>query len=163
MNAPSNELPMHVFERFPRQDLFSGMTRRQFFQTLWKEFELLGQRQQGVKAQKLGELGCMSDEALAPLMPRILPGCQISLRDGDLWAVPASQPAMRLFPADQLTVAAFNLINGRNSIMQIAARVQSLGPLPPERAFAFSRGLFLTLVKAGVCLPHNALLPSPHD
>lgn len=56
---------------------------------------------------------------------------------------------------DRLTTFCFNQVNGQNSLKEIARAVASEMGLPFERAFALTRGMFLTLVRAGVCLPAN--------
>lgn len=89
-------------------------------------------------------------------IPRILPGCQIEIRGDEVWGrLENWTSANFLFQMDLLTSFCFNQVNGQNTLKSIAESVVKETGLPFERAFAFTRGIFLTLVRAGVCLPVN--------
>jgi hypothetical protein len=149
-------LPIHPFETFPRENLYQGLTRKQFFKTMAAELELFARHSEGSNAVKIPSLGSMPDSALSEIIPRVIPGCEIDLRGDEIWAKHPDKPKPGpLFPNEKLTVYTFNLINGQNSLNQIAFELSIFSRLPFERAFAFTRGLFLTLVKEGVCLPTN--------
>jgi len=47
------------------------------------------------------------------------------------------------------------LINGQHTIGEIADRLQENNSIPADRAFSIVRGMFLSFVKSGVCLPVN--------
>jgi hypothetical protein len=147
--------PLHPFETFPREPLF-GMSRRDFFKTMGIQLKLYTHAEEGLSAIKIPELGSMADADLFEFIPKILPGCEISISGGQVWGQPKGKTeAVVLFKNEPVSTFAFNLINGQNSLKSIAASIASHAHLPFERAFAFTRGLFLTLVKAGVCLPCN--------
>jgi hypothetical protein len=149
-------IPIHPFESFPREDLSPGLTRRQFFKTLAVELKVFAQRSEGANAVKIPSLGSMPDNDLYEIIPRVLPGSEFDLKEGQVWAkAPSQQRLIPLFPYERLSLYSFNLINGQNSLRQIAIELSLFSGLPFERAFAFTRGLFLTLVKHGVCLPTN--------
>ena len=149
-------LPIHPLENFPREDLYQGLTRRQFFKTMAAEIELFAWRSEGSNAVKIPSLGSMPDSDLYEIIPRIIPGCEIDLKGEDIWVkLPGKARLVRLLPSERLSLYGFNLINGQNSLKQIACEFSDFSGLSLERAFAFTRGLFLTLVKAGVCLPTN--------
>lgn len=150
------DIPQHPFETFPREELYQGLTRRQFFKTMAVEFELFARRSEGASAVKIPSLGGMPDSDLYEIIPRILPGCEVDLNQEKVWIKPpGKQQSIAMFPSDRLSLYGFNLINGKNTLQQIATDLSSFSGLPFERAFAFTRGLFLTLVKYGVCLPIN--------
>lgn len=149
-------LPVHPFETFPRQELFQGLTRRQFFESMAAELELFAWQAQGANAVKIPSLGSLPDSDLYEIIPRIIPGTIIESRGDKIWAKPPKRTKpILLFPREKLTLFAFNLINGQNSLLQIAQELSGYAQLPTDRAFAFTRGLFLTLVLHGVCLPTN--------
>jgi hypothetical protein len=149
-------LPIHPFETFPRHDLFQGLTRRQFFETMAAELDLFAWSSQGSNAVKISSLGSMPDDDLYEIIPRIIPGTEIEIRNDEIGAIPPQKTKLiLLFPNEKLTLFTFNLINGQNSLLQIAQELSDYSTLPAERAFAFTRGFFLTLVKHGVCLPTN--------
>jgi hypothetical protein len=56
---------------------------------------------------------------------------------------------------DHLSSFCFNQVNGQNSLRKIAQVIEAEFGLSFERSFAMTRGMFLTLVRAGVCLPRN--------
>jgi len=146
----------HPLEGFPRGDLYEGITRRQFFSALRTELHLYANRANGAAAIRIPTLGSMPDEQLADLIPAILPECKAHLHNGEVWAtIKGKTDPVFLFPVDSLTLFTFNLMNGKQSIRQIADRLAFEKEIPGSRAFAFVRGLFLSLVKAGACLPNN--------
>ena len=150
------EAVLHPYEDFPRQELWHGITRREFFECLPVELELVAGRAQGASAMPLSILGCLTDEQLADFIPAVRPGVEISLRAAEVWGRPpgSSKPAL-LFRNDPHSACVFNQINGSNSLRQIALVFQQHSGLPFGRAFAYTRGFFLTLVRCGVCLPVN--------
>lgn len=154
------EMPVHPLETFPRQELSVGISRKKFFRTLAVEFELRANQSLGANAVRIPGLGLMPDDQLMDFIPCILPGCEIEISNGEVrgrlqhWSAPNF-----LFHLDQLSSFCFNQVNGRNSLQAIARAVVEEAGLPFERAFALTRGMFLTLVRAGVCLPvDNPLL-----
>lgn len=149
-------LSIHPLESFPREDLFQGLSRRQFFETMAAELELFAWRAQGSNAVKIPSLGSMLDSELAEIIPRVIPGVGFEIRGEAIWATPPHKTKpLLLLPSEKLILFTFNLINGQNNLTQIALDLSNYSALPFERAFAFTRGLFLTLVKHGVCLPTN--------
>lgn len=149
-------LPVHPLENFPRRELAMGISRRRFFATLATEIRLKAGQAEGGNAVRIPVLGIMPDEQLMDFVPTVLPGCDIEIRDGmvcgrlENWS-----KANFLFTLDRLSSFCFNQINGRNNLRTIAQIVETEFGLPFARAFALARGMFLTLVRAGVCLPLN--------
>jgi hypothetical protein len=149
------EIPIHPFETFPRRELFAGISRRQFFQSLAVEIDLFARRSEGANGTRISSLGCMSDEDLSDMVPRMIPGGQFTVKDRQLWGQPKGRQSVALFDLDELSIFTFNQMNGVNSLSWIAGTLAERSALPHERAFAYTRGLFLTLVQRGVCLPVN--------
>jgi hypothetical protein len=98
----------------------------------------------------------MSDDQLMDFIPAILPGCQIEMRGDAVWGrLENWSTANFLFTMDRRSSFCFNQMNGQNSLKEIAQIIEAEFGLSFERAFALTRGMFLTLVRAGVCLPCN--------
>ena len=154
------EWPIHPLETFPRQELLAGTSRRKFFTTLAAEFELRAGHSIGASAVRIPALGVMPDCQLMDFIPRILPDCEIKICGEEVWGRLTNwSSANFLFRIDPLTSLCFNQVNGKNSLKVIAEAIAAEAGLPGERAFALARGMFLTLIRAGVCLPvDNPLL-----
>lgn len=149
-------LPVHPLETFPRRELSMGISRRKFFATLATEFSLKAGQAEGVNAVRIPVLGSMPDDQLMDFVPAVLPGCDIEIRDGMVYGrLENWSKANFLFTLDRLSSFCFNQINGRNDLRMIAQMIEAEFKLPFARAFALTRGMFLTLVRAGVCLPLN--------
>lgn len=150
------EFPIHPLETFPRRELSGRISRRSFFMTLAAEFDLRAGQAMGASAVRIPTLGILPDSRLMDFIPRILPGCNIEIHGDEVWGrLENWASANFLFQMDLLTSFCFNQVNGRNTLKFIAESVATETGLPFERAFAFTRGMFLTLVRAGVCLPVN--------
>jgi hypothetical protein len=156
----AEEVPIHPLERFPRRDLSIGISRRKFFMTIAAEFALRANQSLGANAVRIPALGNMPDRDLMDFVPRILPDCQIDIRGTEVWGRLEHWSAPNfLFHLDELSSFCFNQMNGQNTLETVARAVAEETGLPFERAFALTRGMFLTLVQAGVCLPvDNPLL-----
>lgn len=149
-------LPIHPLETYPRRELSMGISRRKFFATLATEISLKAGQTEGANAVRIPVLGSMSDEQLMDFIPAILPGCDIVIRNGMVYGkLEGWSKSNVLFTLDHLSSFCFNQINGQNNLRAIAQSVEEEFKLPSERAFALTRGMFLTLVRAGVCLPLN--------
>jgi hypothetical protein len=150
------EVPIHPLETFPHQELFVGMNRRSFFITIMAELKLYAHQSIGASAIKIPSLGVMPDSQLMEFIPSILSNCQIELRGDEVWGKLENwSEANFLFRMDPLVSFCFNRVNGQNNLKAIADALAAETGLSLERAFALVRGMFLTLVRAGVCLPVN--------
>jgi hypothetical protein len=58
-----------------------------------------------------------------------------------------------LFLLDSPALLAFNLLNGQNSLAEVSRQVTDKQAWTKQRGFAYVRGLFLTLVQYGLCMP----------
>ncbi|HLO30573.1 MAG TPA: hypothetical protein VK249_15625 [Anaerolineales bacterium] len=148
--------PIHPLEAFPRQELSFRISRKGFFTAIGMELKLRAQGPLEADAVRIPTLGALTDSQLMDFIPRILPGCEIEIRHQAVWGRLEDWSSSNfLFRLDALSSYCFNQINGINSLKAIAEAVAEEAGLPPERAFALTRGMFLTLVRAGVCLPVN--------
>jgi hypothetical protein len=146
----------HLMENFPYENLSPGISRRQFFSVLLKEFHLYVNRDEGIVAMKTPELGKLPAEKLVDLIPAMASGQHILIKEKAVWCLPnGKKDPVFLFQVDPITSYTFNLINGRNTIAEISEQLAEKLDLPYPRALAITRGLFLTLVKAGACVPVN--------
>lgn len=155
MNASIEPLH-HPFEDYPRRELKSGVTRRQLLGAILTELQLSGRQKEEHPSARINDLGCLPDDELKLFVPRMLPGTQITLKDNAVWGQPPgfTRPA-RLFTFETPTIFVFNLMNGENTLEQIAYQMAVHLGWPSQRAFAFSRGLFLTLLDLSVAAPKN--------
>jgi hypothetical protein len=105
-------------------------------------------------AFRLSELGTMADDELSELTPEILPGCEISVRDGVVWGRPPGSGApVALLETTAAGLCAFNAMDGRTTLAEIVLAVSAETGWARLQAFAFARGLFLHLVRLRVCIP----------
>lgn len=143
-----------AFEKFPRGRLQFRFSRRQLLSALSTEFRVVRKEQQGEDTYKLSGLGALPDEALADIIPVVAPGCRITARDGVVWGQPpAAAKPIQLFPLDSPALTTFNLFNGLTPVSEAAKSLAAVTGWELALSFAFVRGLFLSLVLAGVCAP----------
>lgn len=146
----------HPFEDFPRGNLTNGITRRQLLPTLATELHLFSEKKEGLVGIKLSNLGALPDEDLKDFIPAIVPGTEIQVENDTVYAsLNGGKKVVRLFRIDPISTFTFNLINGENTVDCIANQLAQRYAMPYERAFAITRGMFLTFVKLNVCLPAN--------
>jgi len=141
---------IYPFEKFPRRELPFWVSRRQFFSALLEELRAYGE----APAFKMSELGTWSDEQLADVVPKRVNGTKIFLQDGMIYSQssPANKP-VKLFSIESPALLAFNQMDGRNTLLQIASYLAKKTHQSDEWAFAYVRGLFLYLVVGRVCFP----------
>lgn len=144
------------FEKFPRQPLNFQISRKRFFSSLLDYLHVSDLETSGVPAYSLSGLGVLPDEALAPMVPEVLPGCKISLKDGFVWGKTKErhQP-MRLFPSDSPALSVFNSFNRKNTLGDASRLLAAEMKWNPGDSFAYVRGVFLWLVLLRVCQPKN--------
>lgn len=142
------------FEKFPRQPLPFGVSRRRLWSALLTEFLVYTGKGEGGSAFKLADLGAWPDEQLASVVPQIVPGTKITIQEGCVWGQPpkTENPAP-LFPIDSPALGAFNCMNGSTTLREAALTLEEQIHWPSGQCFAYVRGLFLWLVYVGACLP----------
>lgn len=143
-----------AFDQFPRANLPVHYNRRQFWSALRMGVEVTAGRTEGGVALTLSELGQWPDERIFGISPVVVPGCEITVKAEMVWGKPSSASApVSLFPLDSPALSAFNLFNGLNTLDEVSHALAETMGWDIERAFAYARGLFLSLVMAGVCIP----------
>ncbi len=142
------------FENYPRQPLPEMISRRDLLSALVTKIKVESRKNQGQRVLNLSELGNLSDEKLAPLIPMVLENSIISVKDDFvIGQPPGSAISHQLFPVHSPAMTAFDLINGFNTLEQISTRLANETGWANPRCFAYTRGLFLALVVAGLCRP----------
>jgi hypothetical protein len=151
-----DEKERFAFDKFPRGLLAFQVSRRQFLPALVNDFLVSSDEINGRPTYKLSDLGNWEDEVLGNVIPRVVKGCLITVKDGFVWGRPpkVNQP-IKLFPLDSPARVAFNFINGTTSIQEISEEVCRTTGWEHERGFSYIRGLFLWLVLTRVCQPVN--------
>lgn len=146
------------FENFLRGKIPMNISRRQVLSSLLTELTVHSMEIDGVKAFRLSDLGEMHDEQLGEVYPTFLPGTKIWVEEGILWAHPQNEDQPKeLFPLEKPVQIALDQFNGESKITEIASHLSTAMDWDFNRSFAYTRGLFLTLVFARVCVPHGSL------
>ena len=157
MSTPAQD---EDFENFPRRDLVFGSSRRRLLTGLAINLRVAEGEAEGGVGYKLAHLGSMADDELAAVVPVVRPDCRITIGDGCvLAALPDKATPVRLFAWEPLPLAAFNKMNGRTPLGRVAATLAEELGWPPERGFAYARGLFLHLVQRRVCVYQTGSAP----
>lgn len=143
-----------VFEDFPRTEIAFQVSRRGLWSELKTRMTAMRSQGRGAQVYTLAQLGEWPDEDLAEVQPMIVPECHISSEDGYVCArLPNMQVAAKLFPTESPALVVFNLFNGFNPLGEISQQLAEDCDWDAERAFDYARGVFLSLVKAGICRP----------
>jgi hypothetical protein len=144
------------FENFPRQLLPEMVSRRELFSAILTKMKAESHKNRGQRVLSLSELGQAPDEKLSSMIPLITKNSTISIKDGFvIGEPPRSDRTYKLFPLSSPALTAFNLINGSNSIDKISLQLAHETGWEQSQSFAYVRGLFLTLVVAGLCRPKD--------
>jgi hypothetical protein len=144
----------YPFEQFPRRRLPLGITRDKLWSVIQIELEVSDGLRDGGVAFKLADLGEWPDEKLALIIPLVIPGCKIFIKHNFAYATPPkSHQSIQLFPLSSPAAQAFNTFDGINLLAEIASTVARTNTWDDDHAFAYCRGLFLSLVTLGICQP----------
>lgn len=141
-------------DELPRRRLSFLLTRRQFFVSLTTELRVARGRGQGGAAHKLSELGRLTDEELAALVPVIAPSCTLEVHDGNICGrTPDSRLTGPVFAATPSAMDMIGRFDG-HSPLGVVAKCHALenGESPAD-SFALARVVVLKLVLAGLCEP----------
>ena len=145
-----------LFENVPRKPLAIPIARSRLLHALADELTADSEKDAGKRVVELSNLGTCTDDELKPLVPIILPGCKISIRDGFAHGgSPMTGRTYRLFSIPSAALTVFNMINGTNNIEQISQRLAQETGWTEDRSLAYTRGVFLALVGAGLCIPRE--------
>jgi len=144
----------YPFEKVAHGRLPISTSRRKFLPTLLTELESHNKKMDGGIVLKLADLGNCPDEELAFVMPVIVPTCKISTEENHVYArLPSISQPIELFPLGTPAVTVFNLFDGTATLDEISEYLSHETGWDIAHAFAYTRGFFLWLVLAGVCLP----------
>lgn len=155
MSPPKNT---DGFSSFPYRELLFSTNRRRFFNGLALEMMGLKSALGGRPVFSLADLGKANTGNLASLVPVIR-------QDMDYLDDPAEvrchlrseNRTVTLFKRTAPALSAFNFMNGSTSLAEIAQQLSAEYGWIEHDSFAFVRGLFLTLVEAGICFPKYPL------
>ena len=144
----------YAFEKVAHGRLAFKAGRRQLFPALLSELQAFNNNADGMAVAKLSDLGNCTDEEIARMVPSVVSGCQISLVDDHVYGQPpvTSKP-FELFPTGIPALTVFNMFNGMTTIAEVSDHLSESTGWDSQRAFAYTRGVFLWLVVAGICMP----------
>jgi len=144
----------YPFEKVPYARLPMSVSRRKLLPALLTQLEVFGNRANGEVVLKLEDLGICPDEQLALITPAFVTGCQIIAEGNQVYAqVPSVSKPFEVFTIDTPAEMIFNLFDGTATLDEISEYLSHQTNWDISRAFAYTRGFFLWLVLAGVCLP----------
>ena len=148
----------YPFEKFPHITLTFSVPRKQLLSSILDEMLVSRKRGAGEEAHKLSQLGKWSDEQLAPVVPLVVSGANIKIKESFVTGTsPGKEERIQLFPLDSPALLAFNMFNGYHSLSETAsALVEQLNWDSPQ-SFAYVRGVFLAMVMIGICQPKYAI------
>lgn len=148
------------FINFPRQKLPQQVKRSQMLSALLEELDGSTSASAGQQAFRLVDLGDLADEGLASMTPVLLTDPDLIEEQGYLWKQAArGEKGMQLFPLEEPARLAFECFDGNYNLAAIALKLSTKLGWEFEKAFAYTRGMFLALVFAGVCFPKEPLAP----
>jgi len=145
-------------DEYPRQDLPFTISRRNFFPALLREVIVLFGMTKGGRGFQLSELGNLSDQQLAEVIPVLNPAFEIFVEQNHLWGREVKTGrTIKGFPLQPENISTFNLFNGQNNLGEIGRRVAEEMGWEESRGFAHARSVFLSLARHLVCVPSNLL------
>jgi hypothetical protein len=141
----------------PRRELPFACSRRSFLPALLREALVTLDLACGQRGGRLAGLGELPDRELGTIRPVVNPAYEILVEDDQVWGrYRGTDKIVHLFSlAEKETLLAFNLFDGQHTLDQAGQRLAQETGWEGERAFAYVRDLFLTLVGYLVCLPKD--------
>jgi hypothetical protein len=147
---PNEEYP---FEQFPHGEIHLGTPRRKFLTGLLREMRAYKEKGDVHRSKKLSDLGNWSDEELYSVIPMIAPDSKWEVNENNLCGINGSKRRIILFSTQSPAFLVYNLFDGSNALDEIADTLSRQMDWPTEKSFAYSRGVFLSLVTIGLCQP----------
>jgi hypothetical protein len=117
------------------------------------EVHVYNKKSEGHVGRKLSDLGSWADQELLCVIPLIIPGCKIALAGEYLSGTAVGGRPVLLFPQSSPAYLVYTLFDGVNSLDEIADTVAHQTGWTAEKAFAYTRGVFLSMVMLGLCRP----------
>ncbi len=146
----------YAFEQFPRGEIHFTYSRRRFLSALMTEMRVFNKSDDGHVGRKLSDLGAWPDQDLLCVAPVIAPEAQIEPEDGSLTGFSPSagrgEPVV-LFSLELPAYQVYLQFNGLNSLTEIAGNLAQQTGWSEDKAFAYTRGVFLSLVVLGLARP----------
>jgi hypothetical protein len=144
------------FWNYPYEDLKIKIPRRQLFTLIIKELHIFSNDEESIGSIKLSSLGSMGDKKLENLIPFINNEDKLFVQNEVILFYNKSlEEPLELCYADDLSQFVIKLINGNNSIKDISRSLSMHAGISLIQSYNYTRGLFLTLVSFGVCVPLN--------
>ncbi len=145
------------FWDYPYADLTIKIPRRQLFALLIKELHIFSDDEKKNGSLKLSSLGSMENKMFEKLIPFIKSENNIFVKDAVIVLDNKSlDEPLKLCCADELSQFVIKLFNGKNTIRNISRSLSKHAGISSVQSFNYARGLFLTLVSFGVCVPLNS-------
>ena len=110
-------------------------------------------KSEGHVGRKLSDLGSWPDEALFCVVPLPAPGSQVEVAGDFVRGTPNGGKPIILFECHSPAFFVYNLFDGVNNLDEIADSLVRQTGWTPEKAFAYTRGVFLSLVMVELCRP----------
>lgn len=147
-----------MVDDYPRKALPFVCNRRNFFKALVNEVAVLIKTTQGGQSFRLSELGSLPDDQLARIVPAMNPAFEIYVEADYLWSRhKQTGKTFKEFRLNEANRQTFNLFNEQNTLQEIAQQLSQALGWEEGRAFAYARGLFLSLADHLVCQPGNPM------
>lgn len=144
----------YPFAQVPYGRLPIKISRRNLLPALLNQLEAFGNRTEGGVVRKLEDLGICPDQQLALITPAIVTGCRIIAEGRSIYAeLPSICEPFELFELGTPAEIIFRLFDGMTTLDEMSDYLARQTNWEPSQAFAYTRGFFLWLVLAGVCLP----------
>ena len=144
----------YSFENFPYRTLSIPIDRSKLLHSITEELSAHSQKVENRRVVKLADLGTCEKETLLPIIPQMIANSKISLKDKAVYGKSVlTGKTYRLFPISSPALAVYNLFNGTNTIERVCDTVRDAQDWTEEFTFDYVRGVFLSLVVAGLCMP----------
>ncbi len=145
--------PDYAFDRFPRGEIHIVTPRRKFLSTLLAEASVNRRKTEGHVGRKLCDLGAWPDKSLLCVVPLPSPGSRVDVQGSFVCGTPNGGKPIILFMSDSPAFFVYNLFDGINTLDEIADSLARRTGWTGEKAFAYTRGVFLSLVMLELVQP----------
>lgn len=130
------------------------VTRRHLLPAVLEELFVTMGESRGIRGYRLSDLRDAPDDVLRTVVPARVPDRHVYL-DGGHVCSEGGGGRVRLFPADQAHLDAFNACDGSRDLAGVVSVVRERWEIAEGEAFVLVRDLFLRLLAADVLVPAN--------
>lgn len=148
--AKAEEFP---FETFPYGEIHVSTPRRKFLSAVMTEIKVYNKSSKDHQGRKLSDLGRWNTDELLCVVPMLIPGSRVEIKQEYICITPNGGRPLMLFSLHSPALFVFNLFDGMNTLDEIAEAVSRQNSWSDDKSFAYTRGVFLSLVAVGVCQP----------